>query len=165
MTGEGKQGAAVIDERPWYVANELLALLIELLALGLLCWWGFATGDNAGFGVLLGLGTPAAAAALWWLFAAPRARFRPALPGVLLVKALVLGGGAVALYGVGHPVAAVVVAVVTAANITVAEAFRRSPPGGDREPAGRAVRITVSGARRPLVGTEPGNNASTRDWT
>ncbi|WP_399880484.1 YrdB family protein [Streptomyces sp. BBFR51] len=138
MAGGSERGSAVIDERPWYVANELLAFLIELLALGLLCWWGFATGGNAGLRVLLGLGAPAAAAALWWLFAAPRARFRPALPGVLLVKGLVLGGGAVALYGVGHPVGAVVVAVVTAANVTVAEAFRPSPPGGDRELSGRS---------------------------
>ncbi|WP_078894261.1 YrdB family protein [Streptomyces sp. NRRL S-1022] len=49
---------------------------------------------------------PVVAGALWWLYAAPRAKLRPALPGVLLVKGVVLGGGAMALYGVGHPVGA-----------------------------------------------------------
>lgn len=47
-----------------------------------------------------------------------------------MVKAPVLGGGAAALYGVGHPVAAGAMAVVTAVNITVAETFRASPPTG-----------------------------------
>ncbi|WP_317446805.1 YrdB family protein [Streptomyces collinus] len=130
MTGEGGRGAAIVDERPWYVANELLAFLIEIVALGLLCWWGFTTSGDTGVRVFLGLGTPAVAAVLWGLFAAPRAPFRPPLPGVLLVKGLVLGGGALALYGVGHPVGAVVVAVVTIVNVTVAEVFRRPVPGG-----------------------------------
>ncbi|MFI7346133.1 YrdB family protein [Streptomyces sp. NPDC049936] len=138
MAGQVKRGSAVIDARPWYVANELLALLIELVALGLLCWWGFATGDNAGLGVLLGIGTPAVAVALWWLFAAPEAKLRPTLPGVVFVKGLVLGGGAAALYGVGHPAGAVIVAVMAAANIAVAEIFRRPVPGEDEPEPGAA---------------------------
>ncbi|MFI6940987.1 YrdB family protein [Streptomyces sp. NPDC050418] len=108
------------------MANELLAFLIELAALGALCWWGFATGDHLAVRLLLGLGTPALAVLLWSQFAAPRAKRRPGLAGVLLVKALVLGGGAAALYGVGHPVAAVVAAVVVVGNTAVAEVSRRS---------------------------------------
>ncbi|MFF9179213.1 YrdB family protein [Streptomyces sp. NPDC014793] len=130
MTGNGKRGSAVIDERSWYLANELLAFLIEIAALGLLCWWGFTASGSAAANVLLGLGAPAAAAVLWWLFAAPRAPLHPPLPGVLIVKMLVLGGGALALYGIGHPVGALVMAVVTIVNITVAEVFRRPAPGG-----------------------------------
>ncbi|MEU6575595.1 YrdB family protein [Streptomyces sp. NPDC046805] len=118
---------AVIDERSWYVANELLAFLLELAALGCLGWWGFTVGRGAVLHALLGLGIPALAIVLWSLFAAPRARLRPRLPLVLVVKAVVLGGGAVALYGVDHPVAAVVMAVVVVANTTVAEVFRGTP--------------------------------------
>ncbi|MFF5025148.1 YrdB family protein [Streptomyces collinus] len=136
---DGERRAVVVDGRPWYVANELLAFLIEIVALGLLCWWGFASGGGVGVSVLLGLGTPAVAAALWGLFAAPRAPFRPPLPGVLLVKGLVLGGGALALYGVGHPVGAVAVAVVTLVNVTVAEVFRRPAPGGTEPAPGAAA--------------------------
>lgn len=120
---------AVADERPWYTANELLAFLLELAALVCLAWWGFTVGDGVALHVLLGLGTPASAIVLWSLFAAPRARLRPRLPLVLVVKAVVLGGGAAALYGVGHPVAAVAVAVVVIANTALAETFRRTPPG------------------------------------
>ncbi|WP_078894237.1 YrdB family protein [Streptomyces sp. NRRL S-1022] len=82
------------------MANELLALLIEFVALGLLCWWGFATGGSAGPSVLLGLGTPLAAGVLWWLFAAPQARLRPALPGVTSARTGTFRAGA----GSGRPI-------------------------------------------------------------
>ncbi|AOR33091.1 hypothetical protein BFF78_20285 [Streptomyces fodineus] len=123
---------AVVDERPWYAANELLAFLLELAALACLGWWGFTVGAGAALHVLLGVGTPLLAIVLWALFAAPRARLRPRLPLVLVVKAVVLGGGATALYGVGHPVTAAAMAVVVVANTALAETFRRTPPA---EPA------------------------------
>ncbi|MEV6740373.1 DUF2568 domain-containing protein [Streptomyces sp. NPDC051104] len=61
------------------------------------------------------------------LFAAPKARWRPRLPLVLVVKTVVLGGGAAAVHGVGHHVAAVTMAVVGIVNTVVAKAFRRTP--------------------------------------
>lgn len=118
----------VMDERRWYAANELLAFLVELAALACLSWWGFAVSHDGALRVLLGAGTPLLAMVLWSLFAAPRARLRPGLSLVLVVKAVVLGGGAAALYGVGHPAAAVAMAVVVVANTAVAEIFRRRPP-------------------------------------
>lgn len=84
--------------------------------------------DGVLVSVLLGLGVPAAAVTLWGLFAAPRARFRPPLAGVPAVKALVLGGGAAAVYGTGHPVAAEAFALVLALNTGCAEYYRRRPP-------------------------------------
>ncbi|MEU5834673.1 YrdB family protein [Streptomyces diacarni] len=127
--GSPDQGAPghVLDERSWYAANDVLAFLLELAALACLGWWGAAVGDVTALRLLLGAGTPLVALVLWSLFAAPRARLRPRLPLVLAVKALVLGGGAAALYGVGHPVAAVVMAVAVVANTAVAEVFRRRP--------------------------------------
>ncbi|WP_082120131.1 YrdB family protein [Saccharothrix sp. ST-888] len=127
MAGQSGAAKAALGGRLWYAANEVLAFLLELAALGLLCWWGFATGGGVVVRVLLGLGAPLPAAVLWGLFAAPKARLRPPLPAVLLVKAVVFGAGAAALSGVGHPVAAVVVAAVMLANTAVAETFRRSP--------------------------------------
>ncbi|RAS30481.1 uncharacterized protein DUF2568 [Streptomyces avidinii] len=112
-------------DRPWCAANEVLAFVLELVAIGALAWWGFTAPEGAAASAALGIGTPAAAVALWGLFAAPRARFSLPLPGVLVVKALVLGGGAAAVYGTGHPVAAWVLAAVTAANTGCAEYFRR----------------------------------------
>lgn len=119
---------AVIDERRWYAANELLAFLVELAALACLGWWGFAVSHDEVLRILLAVGMPLLGMVLWSLFAAPRARLRPRLSLVLVVKAVVLGGGAAALYGIGHPGAAVAMAVVVVANTAVAEIFRRRPP-------------------------------------
>ncbi|MGC4950304.1 YrdB family protein [Streptomyces sp. DT224] len=117
--------------RPWWAANELLAFVLEVGALGCLFWWGFTLADDLAVQLLLGSAVLAAAVVLWALFAAPRARFRPPLAGVLAVKAVVLGGGALALYGVGHPAAAAVLGVVVVANTALAETFRRRPaPAG-----------------------------------
>lgn len=113
--------------RPWWAANELLAFLLELAALACLFRWGFSLADNLALRSVLGCAVLAAAIALWALFAAPRARFRPPLAGVLAVKALVLGGGAFALYGVGHPTAAAVMGAVVVVNTALAETFRRRP--------------------------------------
>ncbi|WP_369225413.1 YrdB family protein [Streptomyces sp. R39] len=131
-------GTAGFGARPWYGANEVLAFLLELATLGFLSWWGFGAGHQGALRILLGVGTPLLACVVWGLFAAPRARLRPRLPLVLLVKALVFGGGAAALYGVGHPVAASAVAVVTFANTAVAEIFRAAPPS-----------VVPAGAHRP----------------
>ncbi|MFB7663116.1 YrdB family protein [Kitasatospora sp. NPDC056138] len=131
MAGQNGAAEAAPGGRLWYAANEVLAFLLEVAALGLLCWWGSATGDGVVVRVLLGLGAPLSAAVLWGLFAAPKARLRPPLPAVLLVKAVVLGAGAAALSGVGHPVAAVVLAAVMLGNTAVAETFRRRVPRRD----------------------------------
>ncbi|MBE9499722.1 MULTISPECIES: YrdB family protein [unclassified Streptomyces] len=133
----------VLDGRGWYTANEVLAFLLELAALACLSWWGFTVGGPAVLRVLLGIGAPLMAVVLWALFAAPRARLRPRLPAVLAVKALVLGGGAAALYGVGHPVAAVAMAVVVVVNTAVAEVFRRRP---EAAPTGRVVAVAPPAA-------------------
>lgn len=118
---------AAMRGRPWFMANELLAFVIELAALACLSWWGFTAGGSAAARWLLGLGIPAVAIVLWGLFAAPRARVRLPLWGVLLVKAVVLGGGVYAVYRVGHPVAAPVAGVVVVVNTGLAEFFRRRP--------------------------------------
>ncbi|MFE9877444.1 YrdB family protein [Streptomyces sp. NPDC005784] len=127
---------ALFAERPWFAANELLAFVVEIVALASLSWWGFTTGHGQLRHIMLGVGTPLPAIVLWSLFAAPKARLRPGLPFVLVVKAVVLGGGAAAVYGVGHPVAAVVMAVVVVANTAVAETLRRTVPGRPAEPEG-----------------------------
>ncbi|WP_310724316.1 DUF2568 domain-containing protein [Streptomyces sp. N2A] len=83
-------GVAGFGGRPWYAANEVVAFLLELAALGSVGWWGFGAGHEGALRVLL-------------------------------------GGGAAALYGVGHPAAAGVMAVVTVVNTALAEVFRASP--------------------------------------
>lgn len=89
-----------------------------------LAWWGSqAVGGLAGR-IALAVLTPALAVVVWGLFAAPRARIQLPPAGVLAVKAVVLGGAAVAVYTTGWHAAAIAFAVVAAVNTTVA-AFDR----------------------------------------
>ena len=111
---------------PLHVLNESLAFLLEVAAIVALAWWGFTTGGNVFLNIVLGIGTPVAAMVLWGLFAAPRARYKVALPYVLLVKAVVFGAGALAFYGVDHPAPAVVFAVIAVLNTTLATLDREA---------------------------------------
>src|ERR1035437_9192832 len=80
--------------------NDVVAFLVELAAILALSAWGFRAGSGLVPKVLLGLGTPAAAIALWNMFAAPRSVF--AVPAARLsVKVLVLGAAALASFTVG----------------------------------------------------------------
>jgi hypothetical protein len=110
-------------------ANELLAFLLEVVALGALCYWGFVVGPDVALKVVLGLGAPVVAAVVWGLFAAPRARVKLPLAGVLVVKAVVFGAAAVALWAAGQPVLGVVFAVLAVANTAVATIGRRRNGG------------------------------------
>ncbi|MGW8763343.1 YrdB family protein [Streptomyces sp. NPDC055815] len=111
---------------PLHVLNEGLAFLLELAALAVLAWWGWDSAENVVLRLLLAIAAPAVAAVVWGLFAAPRARFRVPLAGVLLVKALVFGAAALALLAVDRPVWAVVFAAVTLVNTALATADRQA---------------------------------------
>jgi hypothetical protein len=113
------------EVRGWYAASEVTAFLVELAALALLARWGYRTGGGGGTGVLLGAAVLAAAVLPWGLFAAPRARYKVPLAGVLTVKALVLSGSAAALYRLGRPAAAIGWAALVVVNRGLAETFRR----------------------------------------
>ena len=111
--------------RGLYWANEVLAFFLEVFALGALCYWGFVVGSALPWKLLLGLGAPVLAAVLWGLYAAPRARHKVPLVGVLAVKALVFGAAVAALYATDNPVLATVFAVVVVLNTTLATLGRR----------------------------------------
>ncbi|WP_370409373.1 YrdB family protein [Streptomyces fradiae] len=111
---------------PLHVLNEGLALLLELAALAVLAWWGWASADPVALRLLLAVAAPAAAAVLWGLFAAPRARFPVPLPAVLTVKALVFGAATLALAGVDHPTWAIAFGAVAVVNTALATADRRA---------------------------------------
>ncbi|WP_063770622.1 YrdB family protein [Streptacidiphilus carbonis] len=122
--------------RQLHLANEGLAFLLELAAFAVLAWWGFSTGSGVPVHLLLGLGTPAAGMVLWGLVAAPRARFRVPLPGVLLVKVLVFGGAAVCLGLIGHGGWAIAFGVVALVNTAVATVDRNALFRTGRDDAG-----------------------------
>jgi hypothetical protein len=107
-----------------HAVNEGLAFLLELLALGGLAWWGADTGRGLAAKILLGAGAPIAAAVLWGLFAAPRARFQVPLAAVLAVKVIVFGLAAVAGYAIGRHGLAIAFAIVVVVNTVLATVDR-----------------------------------------
>lgn len=112
--------------KPLHYANELLAFLGELVALGGLAWWGFHAGHGTAVHVLLGLGAPLLMAVAWGMFAAPKARRPLPTPALLVFKLVVLGLASVAVYATGAHAFGTVLAVVAVANTLLATADRRS---------------------------------------
>jgi Protein of unknown function (DUF2568) len=107
-----------------HVANDGCAFLLELAALAILAWWGATRSASLVSSVLLGGGAPLAAAVVWGLFAAPKARIRLPMAGVLAVKALVFVSAAAALWALGRPGLSVCFATVALTNAAIA-AFDR----------------------------------------
>jgi hypothetical protein len=129
-------GDLVLSGTP-HVVNETLAFLLELLALAALAWWGAEAGSGLFLHLLLGIGIPLVAAAVWGIFASPKARVRLPLAGILAVKALVFGAAMLAIDGLGHRALAVAFGVIATANTVIAAldrdaAFQRAP--GDPQP-------------------------------
>ncbi|MFE9040401.1 YrdB family protein [Streptomyces sp. NPDC012421] len=110
--------------------NDLVAFLWEMLALGVLAWWGWSAVGPVWLKVVAAVGVPGAAATLWGLFAAPKARFTVPVVAVLAVKALVFGAATLALAGLGHGTWAVVFGGVAAVNTVLVTVFRRSASYG-----------------------------------
>ncbi|MGW0908794.1 YrdB family protein [Streptomyces sp. NPDC002853] len=111
---------------PLHVCNEGLAFVLEVVALVVLAWWGWQSVKALPLQILLAVAVPAAAATLWGLFAAPKARISVPLAGVLAVKVLVFGAAAVAWYAMGRRGWATAFAVVVAVNAALATLDRRA---------------------------------------
>ncbi|HEY3512017.1 YrdB family protein [Kribbella sp. NPDC051137] len=109
----------------WKAANLLLAFLAEILALGVLARWGWDLGGTTATRLLLAVGLPLVAAVLWGLFAAPTAT-RGQVPR-WIVKVLVFGLAAAALWSMGHPLLGIVFVVVIAANLAIIHTQKLQP--------------------------------------
>ncbi|MFB9234473.1 YrdB family protein [Plantactinospora siamensis] len=96
--------------------NLTLRFLLELVALAALGYGGWQAGWSGWSRPLLAVLLPVAGAVLWGLFVAPRARYPLPDPLRLLPEWVVFGGATLALLLTGHPVLAVVFAVLAAAN-------------------------------------------------
>lgn len=110
-------------------ANEGLAFLLELAALGALCHWGFTTGRSWPVKIGLGIGAPLFAAVVWGLFAAPDATITMPLVGLLTVKALVFAAATAALYAAAKRSLAIAYGVVALINTIIVTIIRDSNVG------------------------------------
>ena len=118
--------AAMHIPKPLYSSNEALAFLLELCALAALAWWGFTAGAGIAVHLLLGLGAPLLAAAVWAMFAAPKARVRLSRSAVVVVKILVFGAAAAALAAQGQHILTIVFVVVVLVNLGIANLTKPS---------------------------------------
>ncbi|MGH7434055.1 MAG: YrdB family protein [Polyangiaceae bacterium] len=107
-----------------HAVNETIAFVLELIMLFALGWWGAKTGSTWAVSALLAAGAPLAAAILWGLFAAPKARIRLPMAGVLAVKAAAFGAAVAASYALGLHAYAGLFAAVSLVNTALA-AFDR----------------------------------------
>jgi hypothetical protein len=94
-------------------ANLGLRFLLELCLLAALAYVGLQAN------VALGILAPAAAAVIWGLFVAPRARFPLPLGWWVGVQILLFGAAVVGLVVVGNTLLGVVFGLVVAANLTL----------------------------------------------
>lgn len=115
-----------------HAVNESLALIVELAMLAALAWWGATVHGAVVVRVLLAVAAPLAAGVVWGLFAAPRARIRMPVLGVLAVKAVVFAVTALAAYAAGLHVLAVVVGVIAFLSACLAAVDREAVGGGGR---------------------------------
>ena len=102
-----------------------LSFLLELAALAALGYWGAQAGGGTLGKIALAVGAPLLVAVVWGLFLAPRAPLPLGTPWRLLMKVGVFGTAAVALYAAGRPVLAGAFALVVAANLILAHAWRQ----------------------------------------
>jgi hypothetical protein len=95
-----------------------LKFLLELAAFAGLAYWGARTG-----GVLLAIAAPAAAIALWAVFAAPRSERRlPTAPRIAF-ELCVFAAAVAALFAAGAPVAAIVLAILVVVSTALLTRF------------------------------------------
>lgn len=109
------------------ILNALLAFAVEMALFAFVGWWALALDLDWWVRVLIAVAAVGGLIAMWGAFAAPRARFVLSAAAVVAVKVFVFGCGALALWGLGFPLAAVAFAVLTAANLTVTTYVRLRP--------------------------------------
>jgi hypothetical protein len=101
----------------WFVYSQaLLRFLLEVCAIVLLAVWGFTAVGPWWAKVVLGVGAPAVAIALWARFVAPRARRFLPLPGRLLVELVIFGAATLVLWSKTGALVAIVFAVAAVIN-------------------------------------------------
>jgi hypothetical protein len=113
--------------RTLVMLNALLAFVIEMAMLGFVAWWALSLDLAWWARLLVAVAAVGALIALWGSFASPKARIPLPTAGIVAVKAVAFAAGALALWGLGFPLAAVAYAVLAAANTAVVTYVRSRP--------------------------------------
>jgi hypothetical protein len=107
----------------------LVRFLLELCMLAALGYWGFETDDSAVAQWALGLGVPVAAAVVWGMFIAPKARYPVPIAVWIGLQVVLFGSAAAGLAAVASTGLAVlfVIAVVLHGAAMAALGLRGAP--------------------------------------
>ena len=97
--------------------NLVFRFILELVVLVALVIWGFGTSSEPILQLILGLGAPAVAIAVWATFVSPKAPRRLPDPGRLVLEIVVFGAGALALILAGHVLPGVLLALAAALSL------------------------------------------------
>lgn len=104
-------------------ANLALAFQLELVMLAALAYVGWQATSILLLQIALAIVLPTIAIVVWALWAAPRATGRLKQPGLTLLKVVLFGATAAALWAVGQGPLAALFALVCALNLSAAAAF------------------------------------------
>jgi hypothetical protein len=93
--------------------------LLELAMLAALAWTGSELTSSLAANIALAIALPLVAAGVWGAWVAPKASSRLPDPARLLVELVLFAAASAGLALVGHPVLAIVLAVLVVANTAV----------------------------------------------
>ena len=117
VASERDAARARMSERSMRDLNLAFRFLLELVVLAALAIWGLSASTDLLVQLVLGLGAPAVAIAIWSTFVSPKAPRRLDDPARLALEVGVFGAGVLALLLAGHPVPAVLLGVAAALSL------------------------------------------------
>jgi hypothetical protein len=106
-----------MNERSMRQLNLVFRFVLELVVLVALFLWGVSVSDELIVQVILGLGAPALAMAVWGLFVAPRASRRLPDPQRLALEIVVFGAGVLAFLARGDVLLALLLGAAAALSL------------------------------------------------
>ncbi|MGG3641555.1 YrdB family protein [Bacillus gobiensis] len=85
-----------------------ILFLLELSALAAFVYWGFQLDKGLAVKLIVGIGTPLLVAIFWGMFVSPKATIPVSVPIGILLKLVIFGAAAAALYFAGQKTLAII---------------------------------------------------------
>jgi hypothetical protein len=124
---------------PLLALNLGLRFCIELAALAALGWWGSQAGSSAALHVVLAIAAPLAAAVVWGLFVAPKARVRVSEAARLAIELAVFFAATAALATAWRVWPAIAFGGIAVANSAFVRLLGYAPGSDAADPGARSA--------------------------
>lgn len=99
--------------------NAVVSFALELVALGVFGYYGYQLDLPGWARIAAAVALPLLLALLWGIFAAPRSERRLSGLALLAFKVVVFGAAVLALYALGYPLPALVLAAIALVNLAI----------------------------------------------